>query len=100
MSTLTLEGKPLPPDVVDSILRSGFDRLWLGEAVELVAVHNAEVELRRLVKSGRAAEREAARRDLATVTKSLNAQLRSHPDVPHVAVLAGLPVDRVEACGG
>ncbi len=95
--SITLEGSPLPPDVVDSILRSGFDRLWLGEAVELVAVHNAEVELRRLVKSGRAAEREAARRDLATVTKSLDSRLRSHPDCPRIALLAGIPAARVEA---
>ncbi len=94
---ITLEGKPLAPEIVDSILRAGFDRLWLGEAVELVAVHAAEVELRRLVKSGRGVERAAAERDLAIVSRSLNSRLRSHPDCPRIALLAGIPAARVEA---
>ncbi len=102
MTPLTIEqDRSLPPEIEAELWqdRGGWGASWdhaVDSALTLRALSSAEAELSARRKSARGDERSVVERDIVTVRDHLNALISRDPGL---ALIAGVPRSRIEACG-
>ncbi len=103
MNTLTVVQEPKLPVEIENELwrdRGGWGASWdhaVDQALTLRALHQAEGDLSARRKSARGDERSVVERDIVNVRDRLNAEISRDPGL---ALIAGVPRPRIEACGG